>query len=166
MKARRYTVQEALLLLRTMSSLEQRSQDPGCVRALWVHAQAHTGLVKTRTNPSCWLGGFPLSLFLPAQDPPSFWNRCWVPLTSDLRIVGVLRHLRYEESSGDFGTLCRVCVQDGVRLAPLNGTNLSHWSGWFPFSLFLMSQDPLSFLEQMLHSTHQWSQDPGCAPVA
>ena len=34
------------------------------------------------------------------------WSRCCVPLTSDPKILGVLRHLGRGESSGDHGTVC------------------------------------------------------------
>jgi hypothetical protein len=59
---------------------------------------------------------------------------------------------------------CHICTQDGVGLAS-TGTNPSHWLARFPLSLFFLEQDPPGFLVQMLHSTHQWSQHPGCARV-
>ena len=44
------------------------------------------------------------------------WKRCCVPLTSDPKILGVLRHLGGGESSGDRGTVHRVCAQVGLAL--------------------------------------------------
>ena len=43
--------------------------------------------------------------------------------------------------------------------------NPSHWSCRCPLSLFLVAQNPLGFLELMMSSIHQWSQDPGCTRV-
>ena len=43
---------------------------------------------------------------VPAGTRPSriLWNRCCVPLTSDLKILGVVGRLQHGESSGDLGT--------------------------------------------------------------
>ena len=92
-------------------------------------------------NPSHFLGGFLLSLFLLAQDPPGFfWNKCYVPFTSDLKILGVLRCLQHGESSGDLATLYQGCAQDilitfiplpYLLLTHLFPTNLSHISVCF-----------------------------------
>jgi hypothetical protein len=51
----------------------QWSQDPWYASVCWVHTQSCFRLMLTGTNPSSWLGGFPMSLFLLAQDPPGFF---------------------------------------------------------------------------------------------
>ena len=53
---------------------------------------------------------------VPAGTRPSgfFWNRCCIPLTSDLKILDVLGCQQHGESCRDLGTLCRVQAQDGA----------------------------------------------------
>jgi hypothetical protein len=73
----------------------------------------------------------------------------------------VLECLWYGESIGGLGAVFWFHAQGGLGLE-LTGMNPSHWLGGFPVSL--LAQALLLFdLEQMLFSTHQWSQDPGCA---
>ena len=43
-----------------------------------------------------------------------FLNRCFIPLSSDPTIMGVLGHLKCRESSGDLGTICLVCALGGL----------------------------------------------------
>ena len=87
-------------------SLSLLAQDPWCATVCRVFAQDGVGLLPTGINPSDWLGRFPFYLFLLAQDPLFFCNRFCIPLTSDLKILGVLGCLQHGESSGDLGTLC------------------------------------------------------------
>jgi hypothetical protein len=73
MKARRDPVQEALLLLWPTYSPEQTGlSDPKILCVLGptvINPKMLHGWCDQK-NPSCWLGRFPLSLFLLAQDPP------------------------------------------------------------------------------------------------
>ena len=80
------------------------------------------------------------------------------------KILGVVGCLGCSESYRDCGTIPWVCAQDGVGLV-LTRMNPSCW---FPLSLFLLAEAIWVVLGQMSYSTHQWSQDPGCAraPVA
>jgi hypothetical protein len=64
-----------------------------------------------------------------------------LPLLINPKILGVLGHLWCGESSGNRRTICWVSAQGGPGLAPTR-TNLCHWSGGFPVSLFLMAQAP------------------------
>jgi hypothetical protein len=86
------------------------------------------------------------------------------PRSSVASAVYVLACIDWSQWSQDPGCARSrwICAQDGVALL-LTGMNPSHWSGVFILSLFLLAQDPLGFLEQMLHSTQQWSIDRGCA---
>ena len=92
---------------------EESSGDLGTF--LQVHAQDGTGLALTGMNPSWWLDRFLLSFF-PAGASPSglFWHRCGCPLTSDPKILGVLRLLQCGESSRNLATVYRVHAQDGM----------------------------------------------------
>ena len=47
----------------------RRAESSGSSRPSAGFMQKMVGLAPTRKNPSLWLGGFPLSLFLLAQDP-------------------------------------------------------------------------------------------------
>jgi hypothetical protein len=107
MKARRGPVLEALLLSATyvLSCVDssQWSQVPECARACSVHTQEWTsaaGWAGFLCPCSCW-----------HKTIQVFWNRCSIPLTIDLKILGVLGHLQHGKSSGDLGTLCWIHTQ-------------------------------------------------------
>ena len=74
---------------------------------LWTVYQVCThggvGLVPTRRNLSCFSDQFPMSPFLLTQATPICFGKIFFffPLTSDPKILGVLRHLWHEKSSGD-----------------------------------------------------------------
>ena len=88
----------------------QWSQDPGCARAFGVRAQDGTGWSHQKDSQPLvgWVSFVPV----PAGTRPSglFCSRCCVPLPNDLRILGVLGHLRHGESSGNLGTLHQVYI--------------------------------------------------------
>jgi hypothetical protein len=76
-----------LCLKAKYTSTKPKGPEPLVWRVFWVPAPAGSGRL--------WL----------------FWNRCWIPLTSDPKILGLLGHLQSGESSGDQGTVCWVRAQ-------------------------------------------------------
>ena len=74
-----------------------------------------------------------------SQGQSPLWR---LTLLSDPKILCVLWHVRHGESSGDFGTIHRVCDQDSTGLA-LNGRKSRCWLGRFPLSLFMLAHAPL-----------------------
>ena len=80
-----------------------------------------------------------------------------------------VRSFHLAEDKGLKGPCPRSLVASAAHL--LSCINWSQWSQdsgcaracLCPLTLLLLAQDPLDFLEVMLHSTHQWSQGPECA---
>jgi hypothetical protein len=81
-------------------SAHRWSGGPGCARGpaawrvfwcprrpQWGLPQKMVGLAPTWMDPSLWSGGVLLFLFLLAQDPLDFLDRCCVPLTRDPEVI-------------------------------------------------------------------------------
>jgi hypothetical protein len=73
--------------------------------------------VQTCRNPRHWSRGVLASL---APAGPSYsqwcWNRCYVLLTPDPKILGMLEHLGVELPLGAVGLAAKVCAQVCHRL--------------------------------------------------
>jgi hypothetical protein len=84
-------------------------------------------------------------------------------VASEAQVISCIDWSQWSQNPG-CARACWVCAQDSTGLVPTSTISI-HWSCRFHLSQFLLAQDPPWFLEQMLHSTHQWSKDLGYVRV-
>jgi hypothetical protein len=96
---------------------DMSSEDHGAVCCIWNQGRpAPTKPEETRAAGQAGLL-YPCSCWL-------FWGRHYVPLSSDSKILGVLRCLLCGESSGDLGTFFQVWAQGSQGVPTLNDTTV------------------------------------------